>query len=64
MTDPTTRPARRILAVVTIMRERDRYAIDVTTPHGTTRDTAPTTREAMQRAASIVAAMTDGETDE
>ena len=64
MTDPTTRPARRILAVVTIMRERDRYAIDVITPHGATRDTAPTTRESMLRAASIVAAMTDGETDE
>ena len=61
MTDPTTRPARRILAVVTILRDCNRYVIDVTTPHGTTIDTAPTTREAMQRAASIVAAMTDEE---
>lgn len=62
MTDPTTQPGRRILAVVTIMRERDRYAIDVTTPHGTTRDTAPTTGQAMLRARLIVGAMTDEET--
>lgn len=64
MTNPTTRPARRILAVVTIMRERDRYAVDVTTAHGVTRDMAATTREAMQRASSILAAMTDEEADQ
>lgn len=63
MTDPTTRPARRILAVATIMRTRDGYAVDVTTAHGVTRDHAPERDEAMRRAAGIVAAMTDEEAD-
>jgi hypothetical protein len=60
MTTPSTRPARRILAVVTVIDTgHGRYHVDVVTANGATRDSATTTRDAMARAAGAIASMAD-----
>jgi hypothetical protein len=60
MTTPSTRPARRILAVVTVMRDDDgRYVVDAQTTITRRTSTTMTRHDAIDAATAAIAGMAD-----